>query len=100
MAAVLGTGIAPVQLSEVETSPSAAITVEGKQPLEINTINDFLLSRVESNGDAPLVGYPATARGKDDYVYYTAKDLDRFADEAAWNYSRAGLVPEVSYIIC
>ncbi|TID06887.1 Non-canonical non-ribosomal peptide synthetase FUB8 [Colletotrichum higginsianum] len=68
--------------------------VETVKPLELRTVTDLLLRRVEEAPDVDVLAYPATARGRDDYVNYTAKDLDRFADEAARKYAQAGLLPE------
>lgn len=69
--------------------------VETVKPIELKTVTDLLLKRVEEAPDVDVLAYPATARGRDDYVNYTAKDLDRFADEAARKYAQAGLLPEV-----
>lgn len=70
--------------------------VETVKPVEQpRTVTDLLLRRVEEAPDVDVLAYPATARGRDDYVNYTAKDLDRFADEAARKYAQAGLLPEV-----
>jgi hypothetical protein len=63
----------------------------------IHTINDLLLERATTIPDQPLVGYPASSRGVDDYVYYSAKDLDRFADGAVQNLVHQGLPRHVSY---
>ncbi|KAK1856583.1 male sterility protein [Colletotrichum chrysophilum] len=69
--------------------------VETVKPVEQpRTVTDLLLRRVEEAPDVDVLAYPATARGRDDYVNYTAKDLDRFADEAARKYAQAGLLPE------
>ncbi|GKT65614.1 NRPS-like enzyme [Colletotrichum tofieldiae] len=68
--------------------------VETVKPIELRTVTDLLLRRVEEAPDVDVLAYPATARGRDDYVNYTAKDLDRFADEAARQYAQAGLLPE------
>ncbi|KAL2882794.1 hypothetical protein SGCOL_002006 [Colletotrichum sp. CLE4] len=68
--------------------------VETVKPIELNTVTDLLLKRVDEAPDVDVLAYPATARGRDDYVNYTAKDLDRFADEAARKYAQAGLLPE------
>jgi hypothetical protein len=62
----------------------------------IYTINDLLLDRAQTSPDLPLVAYPASARGCDDYLHYTANSLDQFADEAARKFMELGLVPRVS----
>lgn len=63
----------------------------------IYSINDLLLERTRMIPDEPLVGYPATARGGSDYVYHTAMDLHRFADEAAKDLNKQGLPANVSF---
>lgn len=42
------------------------------------------------------IGYPATERVRDDYCYYTYKQVNLFMDAAVWRYTEAGLVPQVS----
>ncbi|KAK1590425.1 uncharacterized protein LY79DRAFT_669886 [Colletotrichum navitas] len=66
---------------------------ETVKPIELKTVTDVLLRRAVEAPDVDVLAYPATARGKDDYVNYTARDLDRFADEAARRYAQAGLLP-------
>ncbi|TVY93810.1 Adenylate-forming reductase [Lachnellula willkommii] len=62
----------------------------------VYTINDLLLERARTIPEEPLVGYPASTRGTDDYVYYNAKDLNRFADGAAKSLNDQGLPPNSS----
>ncbi|OAA67965.1 nonribosomal peptide synthetase-like protein [Niveomyces insectorum RCEF 264] len=57
-------------------------------------INDLLLQRVREAPDTLFFGYPATPKGKTDYVYHTVRDVDRYADAAARAYLAAGLIPE------
>lgn len=58
----------------------------------IDSINDLIVNRATAFPFKPLLAYP----GKDGkYVYYTAKELDSFADEAAKHYVQLGLVPKV-----
>lgn len=64
----------------------------------VYTINDLLMERTRTIPHTPLVGYPATSRGTHDYVYYTAKDLDRFADEAMRTLMEQGLPLCVSLV--
>jgi hypothetical protein len=63
----------------------------------IHTINDLLLERATTIPDQPLVGYPASTRGADDYVYYSAKDLDRFANGAVQSLTDQGLPIHVRF---
>lgn len=67
------------------------------QVTAISTVDDVLLSRLRTSPEAPLISYPATPRGKTDYVDYSANDLNRFVDEAAHIYATSGLIPEVRY---
>ncbi|KAL1899932.1 putative NRPS-like protein biosynthetic cluster [Sporothrix stenoceras] len=57
-------------------------------------VNDLLVRRVREGPYAPFFAYPATPRGKDDYVYHTVGDIDRYADAAACLYLQSGLVPQ------
>jgi hypothetical protein len=66
-------------------------TPPADQEAVVFTINDLLLERVTNIPEEPLVGYPATTHGGDDYVYYTATDLSRFADGAAASLVAQGL---------
>lgn len=59
------------------------------------TINELLIDRAQNIPKTPLLAYPATPRGRGDYAYYTAYDLDRFADEAAHKLTSLGLHPQV-----
>jgi acyl-CoA synthetase (AMP-forming)/AMP-acid ligase II len=62
----------------------------------IYSIDDLLLQRMRTIPDEPLVGYPAAIRGGSDYVYYTATDLHRFADESTKFLTKQGLHSNVS----
>jgi hypothetical protein len=55
------------------------------------TVNDLLVQKALSSPNVPLLAYPASPKGRDDYVHYTARDLDRFADEAVRTYIAMGL---------
>jgi hypothetical protein len=55
------------------------------------TIDDVLLKRLHVIPDEPLVGYPKTLHGMDDYVYYTPKQLDLFTNGAVAVLSEAGI---------
>ncbi|KAL3425255.1 NRPS-like enzyme (male sterility protein) [Phlyctema vagabunda] len=57
----------------------------------IYTIDDLLVSRCQKIPTLPLVAYPGSSRGRSDYIHYTAKDLDRFAFEAAKRLTSLGL---------
>ncbi|KAJ3526856.1 hypothetical protein NM208_g10983 [Fusarium decemcellulare] len=74
----------------------AAVTVVAPKPEKINCINDFMLHQARSIPDTPLIAYPASELGASDFVNYTAKDLDAFADEAAKALASQGLVPKAA----
>ncbi|KAL7628838.1 hypothetical protein AAE478_000353 [Parahypoxylon ruwenzoriense] len=57
----------------------------------IDSINDLIVNRATATPFKPLLAYPGED-GK--YVYYTANELDIFADQAAKRYSQSGLVPQ------
>ncbi|TVY83631.1 Non-canonical non-ribosomal peptide synthetase FUB8 [Lachnellula suecica] len=79
----------PSMIAAIGAAHSSS-SVDGQEDI-IYTINDLLLERTRSIPDEPLVGYPASTRGSNDYVYYTAKDLDRFADGAVKSLIDQGL---------
>lgn len=59
------------------------------------TVDDLLFNRSQTIPDVALVAYPATGKSRADYIHYTAKDLDRFADYGAKKYASMGLIPQV-----
>lgn len=80
--------IAAASHTQLDTNPN-----QGPSP-EIDSINDLIVNRATTFPFKPLLAYP----GKDGkYVYYTAKELDLFADEAAKHYVESGLVPKVRF---
>ncbi|KAL1881254.1 hypothetical protein Daus18300_001106 [Diaporthe australafricana] len=79
---------------DVELKPTEA-GLNGESDSQVVTITDLLLSKVRETPDAVFIQYPATARGKSDYVGYTVSDVDRLADETARQYAARGLRPEV-----
>lgn len=74
------------------------VTSAVQQVHVINTVDDVLLCRLRTSPTAPLISYPATPRGKTDYMDYSADDLNRFVDEAVRKYASSGLIPEVKYL--
>ncbi|QSZ28851.1 hypothetical protein DSL72_003356 [Monilinia vaccinii-corymbosi] len=72
-------------------NPSQAAKATLNQPLY--TVDDLVYNRSQTIPDVPLVAYPASLRGRSDYVHYTARDLDRFADHGANTYSSINLIP-------
>lgn len=80
----------------VEKVPNGDAQVASKHP--IYTVNDLLLERKRLVPNVPLLAYPRSPKGVDDYDHYTATDLDRFADEAARLYISLGLPPKVGQL--
>ena len=64
------------------------------------TVNDLLVQKALSSSYVHLLAYPGSLNGADDYVHYTARDLDRFADEAAKAYIAMGVPVKVRSFYC
>jgi acyl-CoA synthetase (AMP-forming)/AMP-acid ligase II len=64
-----------------------------------NTIDELLRKRAETHPNQALLAYPKTFNGAADFVVYTARDLDRFADEVARKLQSNGLKPAVSHLL-
>lgn len=62
---------------------------------QIITVTDLFLSKIRETPDAIFIQYPETPKGKSDYVGYTVTDIDRLADEGAWQYTNRGLKADV-----
>lgn len=77
---------------------NAVSLVNGADEDKLYTVDDLLVNRAFTSPDTLVLGYPASARGRSDYVYYSNKDLDRFADEAARNLLSLGMVENVSIL--
>lgn len=59
------------------------------------TVDDLIRDRAATIPDTPLITYPNSRTRCADWVEYTARDLDAYADEAAKELSRLGLNPKV-----
>ncbi|KAH7120451.1 hypothetical protein EDB81DRAFT_847774 [Dactylonectria macrodidyma] len=68
-------------------------TVAVIEPDKINSMNEFLVFQAQSIPDTPLIAYPSSKLGASDFVDYTAKQLDDFADSAATTLASQGLKP-------
>lgn len=75
--------------------PPDEYTPEATEDNQVVTVTDLLLNKVRDTPETVFIQYPATAKGKSDYVEYTVSDIDRQADEAARQYAKRGLKPEV-----
>jgi acyl-CoA synthetase (AMP-forming)/AMP-acid ligase II len=80
-------------LGTVSHSHSTPATVE--IPQRLNTISDLLSYQAKHIPDAPIIAYPGSDYGSSDFVEYTAKQLDQFADLVAHGLTKAGLRPSV-----
>lgn len=69
-----------------------------KQAPTLYTINDVLLNLVRQSPKEPLVGYPKSSHGVNDYVYYSATDIDRFTNGAVSVLNEAGLAAVSRFI--
>lgn len=76
----------------------AAVSTAGVTPSKINSITDFIVYQAQIIPDTPLIAYPNSTHGASDFVDYTAKKLDSFAEKAAKELTRQGLRPSVSRI--
>ncbi|KAI1088447.1 L-aminoadipate-semialdehyde dehydrogenase [Rostrohypoxylon terebratum] len=76
--------------SQLDPTPNQGPSPEDDSK-SIDSINDLIVNRATTFPFKPLLAYP---RKDGKYVYYTAKELDLFADEAAKHYVESGLVPK------
>ncbi|TGO63777.1 hypothetical protein BOTNAR_0096g00130 [Botryotinia narcissicola] len=74
----------------LENSSQPAKTIPSRL---LYTVDDLIYNRSQTIPDVPLLAYPGSLKGRSDYVHYTARDLDRFADHGANAYSSLGLIP-------
>lgn len=78
---------------QVKEERTVTTIIPSDEPLY--TINDLLVRRARAKEDVPLIAYPGSSKGVDDYVHYTARKLDIFVDEAVRKYMSAGLPAKV-----
>lgn len=74
------------RLSNIHHIEDTVRTVKPIDDSVVYTVNDLLVRRAQLFSDVSLLSFPASQKGTDDYVHYTASSLDRFADEAARRY--------------
>ncbi|KAL5334813.1 hypothetical protein BJX70DRAFT_391121 [Aspergillus crustosus] len=87
----LSNGVRIDERKTFESPTKLPPTPAAEADLPLHTINDIILARVLHPLDAPLVGYPQSSRGISDYVFYTAKDLDRFTNGVVKTLQDSGL---------
>lgn len=89
-ATLVGSGIPSLDQEKASTT-----AVVAEAPVKFNSINDFVVYQGQTLPDTPLIAYPGSELGAADFVDYTAKELDQFADEAAKELASQGLTPTV-----
>jgi hypothetical protein len=92
----LDQGMPPSNTTTTTLDQGVTATPTVQAPNEIKSINDLILSKAANVPDTPLIAYPDSPNGLDNWIEYTAKDLDLYADEAAKELSHLGLKPKVS----
>ncbi|KAF7555248.1 hypothetical protein G7Z17_g2275 [Cylindrodendrum hubeiense] len=90
MASVTSSVLGQVPSLDAAEPTEAAVAIE---PDKINSINEFLVFQAQSIPDTPLIAYPSSKLGASDFVDYTAKQLDDYADSAAKALNSQGLKP-------
>lgn len=93
MSAIVETRAFTAPHERLENSSQPAKTIPSRL---LYTVDDLIYNRSQTIPDVPLLAYPGSLKGRSDYVHYTARDLDRFADHGANAYSSLGLIPSVS----
>ncbi|KAH0608804.1 uncharacterized protein H6S33_001032 [Morchella sextelata] len=83
----------PVYAASSTTTTTSLEAKEDKDSDVLYTVNDLLVHRARTAPDVPLVSYPASESGLTDYVDYTARMLDGFAEGTARGYLGLGLAP-------
>ncbi|KAI1154384.1 hypothetical protein F4825DRAFT_472375 [Nemania diffusa] len=58
---------------------------------ELSVIDDIIRHRAADNPPTPILAYPRTARGVDDYEKFTGKQLNRFVDSGVKYFLSQGL---------
>lgn len=62
---------------------------------QISSINDFIKYQATHIPESVVIAYPGSDYGASDFVDYTMRQLDEFADEAARSLTKIGLKPSV-----
>ena len=61
----------------------------------LNTFDELIRQRAVDEDQNPLVAYPATRLGVDNYEHFTGRELNRLVDGAAKHLLRQGFKPVV-----
>ncbi|ATZ47711.1 hypothetical protein BCIN_03g00210 [Botrytis cinerea B05.10] len=93
MSAIVETRAFTAPHERLENSSQPAKTIPSRL---LYTVDDLIYNRSQTIPDVPLLAYPGSPKGRADYVHYTARDLDRFADHGANTYSSLGLIPSLA----
>lgn len=89
--------VSPLPRVDIESKTMTSNLTSSPGNDEIVTVTDLFLSKVRDTPDTIFVQYPATLKGKSDYIGYTVTDIDRLVDEAARQYANKGLQSEVRF---
>ncbi len=66
-----------------------------KEEKKLYTFDDVIRERAEDLEQVPLIAYPKTSDGVDDYEFFTGKELNRLVDGAAKALIGMGIQPVV-----
>lgn len=64
----------------------------------LNTLDELIRRRALDSDQYPLIAYPKTRLGVDDYELFTGKDLNKLVDGAAKHLIKSGFPPVVRYV--
>lgn len=84
-------------ISEPQSQSAAVVRSEEKK---LYTFDDVIRERAEDSEQVPLIAYPKTKDGIDDYEFFTGKKLNTLVDGAAKALIQIGIEPVVrSYLL-
>ncbi|KAI1390433.1 putative NRPS-like enzyme [Hypoxylon trugodes] len=86
---------AELGLLRKKSSPLPITTVLPTSTQVVNNtfyrLEEILIERCRSTPDIPMIGYPANPHTAEEYIYYTARQFDRFVNGAIQDLRRQGL---------
>lgn len=83
-------------MGDIGQQPTLRPKVEEKK---LYTFDDVIRERAEYLDQVPLIAYPKTKDGVDDYEFFTGKELNRLVDGAAKALIGMGIEPVVSSLV-
>lgn len=82
----------PPSVATLSTTAVATLSAADELVQEnLFTVDDLIRSRAKHYPDIPILSYPSSDSALTEYSHYSVGDLNRFADEAARAYLRAGI---------